>query len=233
MYTNCVVCGTRFVPAEALGQWACRMHPGRLDVDYACCGTRPSLHFTAWHGNLPPSAGAMLRPEDKDGCVRVDHTAPGAPVPAWSTRSVAVVTRFDLPREPPAAAIVTRITIKLADVRKVDVSFPAVAEDGSTANVDLDVTDHVRERVDRAYGSAAFQDKVLDKTKRRVALAKAKNDPSLVGMDDVDALAAYWRGAAASEQPEVEVLVVRLAAPARDALTVEHARALSALLDLV
>jgi hypothetical protein len=235
---TCATCDAVFVPMLALGRWACRVHPGRCSAAggaRSCCGVLPRLAQAARMGVAVPRLDALASQADTDGCVRVDHVL--ADQPPRTTRQVVLVPAYRLP-PPPAEALVARAALTLDEARAQTewrVTWPYVDAFGRTATAEADLHAMAVTQVEEAYVDAAFQ-----ATTRPGAAAALLHEAKLELEEEegyVDAteepaalVARYWRQTTAGRlrQPRVELLVIRQAAPAQEALTVARGRAVHA-----
>ncbi len=228
----CARCSVWFRPDEEMGQWRCRIHPGTLSRGvYTCCGAVRGAHDAAAHGVLSPATAVLATYEDEsEGCLCADHCLRESP--ARGASNCAVVALYALaaqggPR--PEAILAQDDWVLRPPGTGWPVRVPYVTAYGAHAHVDHDLGAQALAMVKHAYADRAFL-ATLPTTERRKMLVAARlalPPMDVLGQTDEAILTRYWTTVAPpAKQPRVRLVVIRQAAPEREALTVKRCASL-------
>ncbi len=211
MASVCERCGAAYNPATAVGRWECRRHAAphpvydaRIhEVAYACCGYCPIMHSTLRTTSDPRLMPYrdFAQPEDRRGCLRVDHGSNDA--------STVAVRTVDAHGAVPGAYV---RAVPAADIDDADPQVAAVVARTYASRV-------FQEQHVLAAGLGTYATLVADARRQRalewrslgaLAYAHGLSDEGDAGMDDTSLVAHYWRDlASAAVRPRVSVTVLR------------------------
>jgi hypothetical protein len=253
---RCAVCAEEYDDAVSIGRWECRTHVVReraMDGNasaYPCCSLRLTddrAAYETFHGYMTP---ALLR-----GCVAADHTPVLNPDVPRAPRNPKALSRplddlhivcdiNEMSQEfkdiPNAAYIIGPTMFQLGQVRRgeskglLSVTFNVPEADGSTRNVQKDLTAIVIAAIERVFDRDAFFENDAARKRERDRLLDQRHTwkpvPGVRRTPEMDAFIARqhmmsdhefircWYTDMKPDDVQVRISVVRAVAPTQDPL---------------